>query len=156
MAKIRKSYLGMIKSFPGGWDAIAAALGMSRNALENRIYETKRQSMTVDTALLMQKMSGSTLFAEAVAASSGGAFVKLPADISEGNEVLAKKFREVYVRLGGFAARFEEVTADDVIDDRERADLDAIMDGLHKSLAEMMALTYRVYCAPDVAAGGAA
>lgn len=154
--KIKKSYLGMIKAFPGGWDAIAAALGMSRNGLENRVYERKGQGITVDTALQLQAFSDTTLFAEAVAASSGGAFVKLPADLSEGNEVLAKKFREVYVRLGGFAARFEEVTADDVIDDRERADLDAIMDGLHKSLAEMMALTYRVYCAPDVAAGGAA
>lgn len=154
--KIKKSYLGMIKAFPGGWDAIAAALGMSRNGLENRVYERKGQGITVDTALQLQAFSSTTLFAEAVAASSGGAFVKLPADLSEGNEVLAKKFREVYVRLGGFAARFEEVTVDDVIDDRERADLDAIMDGLHKSLAEMMALTYRVYCAPDVAAGGAA
>jgi len=146
----------MIKAFPGGWDAIAAALGMSRNGLENRVYERKGQGVAVDTALQLQAFSGTTLFAEAVAASSGGAFVKLPADLSEGNEVLAKKFREVYVRLGGFAARFEEATADDVIDDRERADLDAIMDGLHKSLAEMMALTYRVYCAPDVVAGGAA
>lgn len=129
---------------------------MSRNALENRIYETKRQTMSVDTALLMQKMTGSTLFAEAVAASSGGAFVKLPADLVDGNEALAKKFREVYVRLGGFAARFEEATADDVIDAGERADLDADMNGVQKALAEMMALTYRVYCAPEVAQGGAA
>lgn len=156
MAKIRKSYLGMIKSFPGGWDAIAAALGMSRNALENRIYETKRQSMTVDTALLMQKMTGSTLFAEAVAASSGGAFVKLPADLSDGNEVLAKKFRDIYVRLGTFAAHFEEATADEVIDARERAYLDADMDGLQRALSELMALTIRVYCEADGGQDGAA
>ena len=156
MAKIRKSYLGMIKSFPGGWDAIAAALGMSRNALENRIYETKRQSMTVDTALLMQKMTGSTLFAEAVAASSGGAFVKLPADLSDGNEVLAKKFRDIYVRLGTFAVHFEEATADEVIDARERAYLDADMDGLQRALSELMALTIRVYCEADGGQDGAA
>lgn len=154
--KIKKSYLGMIKAFPGGWDAISAALGMSRNGLENRIYERKGQGVNVDTALQLQAFSGTTLFAEAVAASSGGAFVKLPEDMADGNEALAKKFREVYVRLGGFAARFEEVTADDVIDARERVDLDAEMDGVQKALAEMMALTYRVYCAPEVAQGGAA
>lgn len=146
----------MIRAFPGGWDAISGALGMSRNGLENRVYERKGQGVNVDTALQLQAFSGTTLFAEAVAASSGGAFVKLPADMADGNEALAKKFREVYVRLGGFAARFEEATADDVIDARERVDLDAEMDGVQKALAEMMALTYRVYCATDVAQGGAA
>lgn len=156
MAKIRKSYVGMIKSFPGGWDAIAAAMGMSRNALQNRVYELKGQGIAVDTALQLQAFSGTTLFAEAVAASSGGAFVKLPADLSDGNEVLAKKFRDIYVRLGTFVAHFEEATADEVIDARERAYLDADMDGLQRALAELMALTIRVYCEADDGQDGAA
>ncbi|MED5615137.1 YmfL family putative regulatory protein [Janthinobacterium sp. P210005] len=155
--KIKKSYLGMIKAFPGGWDAIAAALGMSRNGLENRVYERKGQGVAVDTALQLQAFSNTTLFAEAVAASSGGAFVKLPADLSDGNEVIAKKFREVYIRLGRFAERFEEAIAgDDEIDAKERAELDAILDGVHQSLSEMMALSIRVYCKPDGNQDGAA
>lgn len=154
--KIKKSYLGMIKAFPGGWDAIAAALGMSRNGLENRVYERKGQGVTVDTALQLQAFSGTTLFAEAVAASSGGAFVKLPEDICDGNEALAKKFRDIYVRLGVFASHFEEATADEVIDPRERACLDADIDGLQRGLSELMALTIRVYCLPDAAQDGAA
>ena len=147
--KIKKSYLAMIRAFPGGWDAIAAALGMSRNGLENRVYERKGQGVTVDTALQLQAFSGTTLFAEAVAASSGGAFVKLPEDMSDGNEVLAKKFRDIYVRLGIFASHFEEATADELIDPRERACLDADIDGLQRGLSELMALTIRVYCKPD-------
>ncbi|MEG1055419.1 MAG: YmfL family putative regulatory protein [Janthinobacterium sp.] len=154
--KIKKSYLGMIKAFPGGWDAIAAALGMSRNGLENRVYERKGQGVTVDTALQLQAFSGTTLFAEAVAASSGGAFVKLPEDICDGNEALAKKFRDIYVRLGVFASHFEEATADEVIDPRERACLDADIDGLQRGLSELMALTIRVYCLPDAGQDGAA
>lgn len=153
--KIKKSYLGMIKAFPGGWDAIAAALGMSRNGLENRVYERKGQGVTVDTALQLQAFSGTTLFAEAVAASSGGAFVKLPEDICDGNEALAKKFRDIYVRLGVFASHFEEATADEVIDPRERACLDADIDGLQRGLSELMALTIRVYCLPDAGQDGA-
>ncbi|WP_092713907.1 YmfL family putative regulatory protein [Janthinobacterium sp. OK676] len=153
--KIKKSYLGMIKAFPGGWDAIAAALGMSRNGLENRVYERKGQGVTVDTALQLQAFSGTTLFAEAVAASSGGAFVKLPEDMSDGNEVLAKKFRDIYVRLGIFASHFEEATADELIDPRERACLDADIDGLQRGLSELMALTIRVYCKPDGGQDGA-
>lgn len=154
--KIKKSYLGMIKAFPGGWDAIAAALGMSRNGLENRVYERKGQGVTVDTALQLQAFSGTTLFAEVVAASSGGAFVKLPEDICDGNEALAKKFRDIYVRLGVFASHFEEATADEVIDPRERACLDADIDGLQRGLSELMALTIRVYCLPDAGQDGAA
>ena len=154
--KIKKSYLGMIKAFPGGWDAIAAALGMSRNGLENRVYERKGQGITADTALQLQAFSGTTLFAEAVAASSGGAFVKLPEDICDGNEALAKKFRDIYVRLGVFASHFEEATADEVIDPRERACLDADIDGLQRGLSELMALTIRVYCLPDAGQDGAA
>ncbi len=153
---IKKSYLAMIRAFPGGWDAIAAALGMSRNGLENRVYERKGQGVTVDTALQLQAFSGTTLFAEAVAASSGGAFVKLPEDICDGNEALAKKFRDIYVRLGVFASHFEEATADEVIDPRERACLDADIDGLQRGLSELMALTIRVYCLPDAGQDGAA
>lgn len=156
MAKIKKAYISMIKAFPGGWDAIAAAMGTSRNRLENRVYETKRMTMPVDMALVLQKLTGTTLFAEAVAASSGGAFVKLPADLSDCNEVLAKKFRDIYVRLGTFVAHFEEATADEVIDARERACLDADMDGLQRALSELMALTIRVYCEADSGKDGAA
>lgn len=156
MAKIRKALISMIKGFPGGWDAIAAAMGTSRNTLENRVYETKRQTMPVDMALVLQKLTGTTLFVEAVAVLSGGTFVKLPADLSDGNELIAKKFRQIYVRLGRFAERFEEAIAgDDVIDAKERADLEAIMDGIHKSLSEMMALSARVYCKQDAQDGAA-
>lgn len=154
--KIKKSYLGMIKAYPGGWDAISAALGMSSNSLENRIYERKGQGVSVHTALQLQAFSGTTLFAEAVAASSGGTFVKLPADLADGNELLGKKFREVSIQFGHYAARFDKaIEGDDEIDARERADLQAIGDSVHKAMSELLALTFRVYCAPDAAPGGA-
>ena len=135
---------------------MAAALGMSRNGLENRVYERKGQGVTVDTALQLQAFSGTTLFAEAVAASSGGTFVKLPADLVDGNELLGKKFREVSIQFGHYAARFDKaIEGDDEIDARERADLQAIGDSVHKAMSELLALTFRVYCAPDAAPGGA-
>lgn len=154
--KIKKSYLDMIRAFPGGWDAISAALGMTRNSLENRIYERKGQGVPVDTALQLQAFSGTTLFAEAVAASSGGTFVKLPADLADGNELLGKKFREVSIQFGHYAARFDKaIEGDDEIDSRERADLQAIGDSVHKAMSELLALTFRVYCKPDADQDGA-
>lgn len=154
---LKKSYLAMIRAFPGGLDAISAALGMSRSSVDNRVYERKGQCVTVDMALQMQAFSGTTLFAEAIAVSSGGTFVKLPTDLADGNELLGKKFREVSIQFGNYAARFEKaIEGDDEIDASERADLQAIGDSVHKAMSELLALTFRVYCAPDVAQGGAA
>lgn len=143
---IRKSYVEMIKAMSGGWGAMCGALAMTHAALENRIYERKGQGLLVETALLMQSFSGTTLFAEAVATASGGAFVKLPEDMDFANEEIGKKWRSLYVELGILAAHFDEATADQVIDKREQAVLEADTARAHKVLAELMALTKRVYC----------
>jgi hypothetical protein len=134
----------MIKAFPGGWDAIAGALGMSRDALENRIYERKGQGLLVETALQMQKFSNSTHFAEAVAVQSGGTFVKLP-DVEVHNEDLTKKFNELYAELGKFSSDFNQATADEQIDRREETLLCNDVDRMHKTLAELLGLVLRVY-----------
>jgi len=139
----------MIKAFPGGWDSITGALGMSRDALENRIYERKGQGVQVELALQLQAFAGTTHFAEAVAIKSGGSFVKLPSDLDHCNEALGKKFREVSVHLGELSKRFDEATEDDVIDAKERFELEAIAAGMQKSIAELLALSFRVYCKPD-------
>ncbi len=155
--EIRKSYLSMIKAFPGGADAIAAALTMSRAALENRIYERKGQGLLVDTAMQMQLFTGTTLFAQAVSAASGGAFVKLPDHGHLDNESIDRKFRELVAQLGTFSHHFTEATADDIITKREQAGLVAIADDMHRILAELLALSFKVFCPPagadsDVAA----
>lgn len=147
--EIRKSYLAMIKAFAGGWDAMTGALGLSRDALENRIYERKGQGVLVETAMQLQAFSGTTLFAEAVAAASGGAFVKLPMDLVDGHEALSMKFHRLVAELGEFSKRYAEAIADGEIDKREREQLQALTDEMHKTLAEFMALTIRVHCRAD-------
>jgi hypothetical protein len=148
--QIRKAYLSMIKAFAGGWDAIAPALGMSRDALENRIYERKGQGLLVETAMQMQAFTGTTYFAQAVAAESGGTFVKLPNVDHIDNQDLFAKFTELQVELGQWSAKFSEYTANDgEIDSRERADLSAIVDEIHRTMDEMRALTFRLYCRDD-------
>jgi hypothetical protein len=154
---LRESYLAMIKAMDGGYGAMCGAMAMSRDALENRIYERKGQGLMVDTALMMQSFSQTTMFAEAIATASGGTFVKLPADIECVNEELGKKWRALYIELGTLTSHFEASTADGVIDDREQKVLDAAEARVHRVLAELLALTRRVY-RPNggVAAPGAA
>ncbi len=154
--EIRKSYLSMIRAFPGGADAMSAALAMSRTALENRIYERKGQGLLVDTALQLQSFTGTTFFAEAVAAASGGSFVKLPDHGHLDNEGIDRKFRELVAQLGTFSTHFTAATDDDVITKRERADLQALADDMHRILAELLALTFKVFCPPAGADGDTA
>ena len=145
---MRKAYLSMIRAFPGGWDAMAGALGMSRDALENRIYERKGQSVLVETALQMQQFSSTTYFAEAVAQVSGGLFMKLPEQSSEDREELLAKFNELYSKLGDLSTKFREYVKDDEIDRRERQDLTDVGQNIHRTVEELLALTFQIYCRP--------
>lgn len=142
---LRACYLAMIRAMSGGWGAMCGALAMKHDALENRIYERKGQGLLVETAMQMQIFSGTTLFVESIATASGGTFVKLPDDIECVNEEIGKKWRMLYVEFGTLARHFEEATADGVISDREQALLDADEARAHRVLAELMALTRRVF-----------
>ncbi|WP_304607817.1 YmfL family putative regulatory protein [Glaciimonas sp. PAMC28666] len=143
---LRKAYLSMIKSFNGGWDAIAPALGMTRSSLENRIYERKGQSILVETAIQMQAFSGTKFFAEAIATTSGGVFVKLFEGEDVDDELLHLKFQKLYAGLGRLSQSYTDATADGEIDKRERKELNAIAEEIHKTIQEMMSLMFKVYC----------
>lgn len=149
---IKQAYLGMIKAFPGGWDAMSAALGFSRDGLENRIYERKGQDLHVQTALQMQLFSGTTLFAQAVATAAGGTFLQLP-DVGEVcNEDISTKFHELYAELGELSIEFQSATKDGEVDKRERERINEIVDRMHKTMDELRTLTFRVYCHDTAAA----
>lgn len=144
--EIRRAYLSMIKAYQGGWDAMSAALGMSLSALENRIYERKGQGILVETALQMQAFSGTDFFAQAISASSGGTFVKLPRIDHVDNESLLVKFNELHAELGLLSQRFGEYTARGELNARERNDLSSIGAEIHRTMEELLALTFRIYC----------
>lgn len=142
---IRQAYLKMIRSYPGGWDAMAAALGMTRDALENRIYERRGQSINVDTAMQMQAFSSITCFAEAVANLSGGVFVKLPEALDAGNDELLKKWNDLYAQIGGMSGTFSAAIEDDHVDAKERKSLEAHGHEINRLVQELLVLTVRVY-----------
>lgn len=142
---IRQAFLKMISSFPGGWDGLPAAMGLTRAALQNRVYSIKGQSVSIDQALLMQTLTGQTAFAEAVAELSGGTFVRLP-DVDElDNAELINKFNELYKALGKLSEQFSEYTADGVIDSREKSNLKSTGNQIHSALQNMLACTFRLY-----------
>lgn len=144
------AYQEMIKVH--GWNGTAATFNMSKSQLEARVYEVKGQGMRVDTALQIQAYAGTTHFAQAVAAASGGVFLELPPAEGVTGEALHDKFHELYSELGALSATYTSAIKDDEIDARERADLEDIGQQMHKTMAELMALMFQIYCRPSPAA----
>lgn len=136
----------MIRAMSGGWGAMCGALCLSRNALENRVYERNGSGVLVETAMMMQKLSGTTYFADAVACASGGTFIKLP-DLAPGdNEPIANKFHALYRELGELSKNYTDAVADDKITPAERKILKANVARLHKVLQELLGLTFQTFC----------
>lgn len=127
---------------------MAAALGMTRDALSNRVYERKGQAVRTQHSMEMQQFTGTTLFAEAVATASGGVFVALIEPGSVDREDLHSKFQELWSRLGELSRAYTEYTDDNHIDQREKADLQRISNEIHRTMQELMALMFQIYCTP--------
>ena len=145
------SYQEMIKVH--GWNGTAATLNLTKSQLEARVYEVKGSGMRVDTALLIQAYAGTTHFAQAIAAATGGVFVELPQAGGIRGVGLHDKFHEFYVELGRLSAAYKAATEDGEIDLRERAGLEAIGQEMHKTMQELMALMFQIYCRPAMTGG---
>ena len=120
---------------------MCTALGMTRDALENRVYERRGQDLTQQTALQMQIFSNTTFIAEAFAAESGGTFLKLPCVEHVGDEVVAAKFQELVEEIGALSAKFRLAVKDGFINKKEEESLDSIVDDIHRTTSEFQALS---------------
>jgi hypothetical protein len=143
---VRTAVTRMVNSIQGKWVVAAVQLGMTENSLRNRVYELKGQSLSTSDALALQEFSGTTCFAEAIATASGGTFVRLPDAGEIENDSIHAAIGETYRELGRIYDRFEECSKDGKIDERERAELEALGAELHRKAARMQALMFHVYC----------
>lgn len=143
---IRNAVLKIIGSISGTWPVAAAYLGMSEAVLRSRVYENKGWQLSTRDALSLQQMSGTTLFAEAIAAESGGTFVKLPSAEEVENDSIQAMFNQNYAELGAIFSTFTAAIVDGEIDDAERAKLQAQGEELHRKTETLLALMFSVYC----------
>ena len=144
---------GFMDSVDGGYASVAAALGLSsRTALENRLYQVKGQRVSIEEALAIQRISGRNDFAEAVAAESGGVFVRLPDDVccaALAEEEISAHFLSVIAHVGEMVEKWRDSTADGEVSERELADL---LDVFRRGVAEQAAvieLTKRYFVRDD-------
>lgn len=143
---LRKAVVRMVNAVNGGWTVAAAHLGMTENALRNRVYETKGQALSTNDKLALQELSGTTLFAEALAAASGGTFVRLPECDQVEHDSVQLLFNELYSQLGEHFTLFMDAIADGVIDSGERKDIQAHGAELHRKVEQLQALMFGMYC----------
>lgn len=153
MDLIKRAIKDMAHSVDGGYASVAAALGLSsRTALENRLYQVKGQRVSIEEALAIQRISGRNDFAEAVAAESGGVFVRLPDDVccaALAEEEISAHFLSVIAHVGEMVEKWRESTADGEVSERELADL---LDVFRRGVAEQAAvieLTKRYFVRDD-------
>jgi len=125
---------------------MAAAMGLSKDGLENRVYERKGQSVDVHEALQMQDFSRTTLFAEAVAAESGGVFIPLPAVDGVDVEEIHTVYMELVDEVGKLAREWREATRDGEVDQKERQRLEEVRAAICTKVTQMNHLTFQVFC----------
>ncbi|WP_374557971.1 YmfL family putative regulatory protein [Aquitalea pelogenes] len=146
MDDLRHCFQQMCRAMPGGWAAMAAAIGLSKDGLENRVYERKGQRVDVHEALQMQAFSSTTLFAEAVAAESGGVFIPLPSVDGVDVEEIHTVYMELVDQVGKLAREWREATRDGEVDPKERQRLEAVRHGICTKVTQMNHLTFQVFC----------
>ncbi|MDO5059210.1 MAG: YmfL family putative regulatory protein [Neisseria sp.] len=145
---IKTALCALAKAPNGGHDTMAAMLGYSKSALQNRIYGVKGQHLSIEEALLMQRLTERTDFAEAVARESGGVFVKLPQDVfcaELADEEISACFIRLMAGSGGLAEEWQEAVEDGHVTPSEMSVLRHFFAQIAQEAAAVIQLTERFY-----------
>ena len=138
----------MAKSVVGGHATMATMLGLSsKTALENRIYGVRGQSISIDEAMLMQRFTERTDFAQAVAHESGGVFIPLPPidAAALAGEDITEQFMSAYVELGELTRKWRNATQDGSVCGEESAALWQQVRTLTQRITAIAVLTDQIY-----------
>lgn len=146
---IKESIKKMCQSVPGGYATMASMLGMTKAALENRIYEVKGQRVNIEEAMMMQRLTNSTAFAEAVAHESGGVFVAMP-EAEYAEEDIQEAFMSLTEVVGQFVTEWRDAVDSGELVLSKAKRLDAIERRICGNAATIIALTKKYYTREDI------
>ncbi|MEA8923464.1 YmfL family putative regulatory protein [Citrobacter freundii] len=142
VAAIKKT----ITDLPGGYAEAAEWLGVTENALFNRLRVDGDQIFPLGWAMVLQRAGGSTHITDAVARHSQGVFVPL-ADVDDlDNADINQRLMESIEWIGRHSNFVRKATADGVIDADERAQIEENSYQVIAKFQEHVALLYRVFC----------
>lgn len=145
VAAIKKT----ITELPGGYAEAAEWLGVTENALFNRLRVDGDQIFPLGWAMVLQRAGGASHIADAVARQSGGVFVPL-ADIEEvDNADINQRLLEVIEQITSYSQQIRVAIEDGVIEPHERAAIDGELYSSIQKLQEHSTLVYRIFCQPE-------
>lgn len=137
-----------ITELPGGYAEAAEWLGVTENALFNRLRADGDQIFPLGWAMVLQRAGGSNHIANAIARHSNGVFVPL-ADVEEiENGDINQRLMESVEWIGKHSQYVRKATADGVIDEKERAQIEENSYQVMAKWQEHLTLLFRVFCAP--------
>lgn len=138
-----------ISSLPGGYDEAAEWLGVSKDALFNRLRAGGDQIFPLGWAMVLQQASGTTYIADAVSRQSNSVNVPLVdlEDIENGD--INQRLMEAIEWIGQHSKYLRQATADGVIDEAEREQIEANSYQVMAKWQEHISLLFRIFCAPE-------
>ncbi|MDN8599040.1 YmfL family putative regulatory protein [Citrobacter sp. S2-9] len=145
VAAIKKT----ITDLPGGYAEAADWLGVTENALFNRLRVDGDQIFPLGWVLVLQQAGGTHHIADAVARYSGGVFVPLVALDDVANADINDRLLETMEWIGRHSQMIRGYIADGVIDEQERRNIDENSYQVMAKWQEHLTLLYRVFCAPE-------
>lgn len=132
----------MAMGFSGGVAGLARRIGRSPGVLYNKFSDhCESHTLTLHDALAIQTASDSDAFAEAIAATRGGVFVKLPEMGEAADDDVLADFLALIDREGVLARTITAARSDGIIEPHEydavRADSDRLVVALQRLLADL-------------------
>jgi len=145
VAAIKKT----ISSLDGGYAEAAEWLGVTENAIFNRLRTDGDQIFPMGWAMVLQKASGENYIAEAVSRSSNSVNVPL-VDLDEvENGDINERLMQSVEWIGKHSMYVRKATADGVINKEERAKIEENSYQVMAKFQEHLTLLYSVFCAPE-------
>lgn len=147
VAAIRKT----ITSMPGGYAEAAEWLGITENALFNRLRLEGDQIFPMGWAMVLQQASGTKYIADAVSRQSNSVNVPMVEIEDVDNADINDRLMESVEWIGKHSAYLRKATEDGVIDAAEREQIEENSYQVMAKWQEHLTLLYRVFCPPDKA-----
>lgn len=136
----------IITGLPGGYAEAAEWLGVTENALFNRLRHDSNQIFPIGWLIVLQQAGGTTLFADAVSRQSNSVNVRLPSIEEIENGDVNLRLMEAIEYIGKHSELIRRATEDGVIDAEERRAIDENSYQVVAKFQESIMLLYSVFC----------
>ncbi|NUL39411.1 YmfL family putative regulatory protein [Kosakonia sacchari] len=145
VAAIRKT----IAALPGGYAEAAEILDVTTDALFNRLRDGGDQVFPMGWAMVLQQASDTKHIADAVSRQSNSVNVPLVAVDDIDNADINQRLMESIEWIGKHSTYLRKATADGVIDQAEREQIEENSYQVMAKWQEHLTLLFRVFCAPE-------